>query len=162
MGGRAVIFDRSLKMCARPRTTLDHRPGVRQKGPLLSRFLTEEYMTEATTTLGAHSGFSAAISSVELGLQFVVSDHPDDGELHYYLSIAGGSAELTRGELEKADVTVTNSYETAVGISKGDLDTQMAFMTGKLRIAGNMAKLMMNQGVITEFADALSSLDVTY
>ena len=128
----------------------------------MSRFLTEEYMTEATTTLEGHSGFGAAISNVELGLQFVVSDHPEDGELHYYLSIAGGSAELARGDLENADVTVTNTYETAVGISKGDLNTQMAFMTGKLRVAGNMAKLMMNQGVITEFADALSGVDVEY
>ena len=128
----------------------------------MSRFLTEDYMTEATTSLGGHSGFSVAIASVELGLQFVVSDHPEDGELHYYLSIAGGSAQLARGNLENADVTVTNSYETAVGISKGDLNTQMAFMTGKLRVAGNMAKLMMNQGVITEFADALSGLDVEY
>ncbi len=91
-----------------------------------------------------------------------MSDHPDDGELHYYLTIAGGSAELARGDLENADVTVTNSYETAVGISKGDLNTQMAFMTGKLRVAGNMAKLMMNQGVITEFAGALSDLDIVY
>lgn len=119
-------------------------------------------MSEATEALNAHGGFSKAISGVELGLQFVVTDHPVDGELAYHLSVAKDTARLARGDLDDADVTVTNDYETAVGISKGELNTQMAFMTGKLKVSGNMAKLMMNQGVINEFANALSSLDVEY
>lgn len=119
-------------------------------------------MAEATTALGDHAGFSAATSGVELGLQFVVSDHPQDGELRYFLNIAGGESQLARGDLEDADVTVTNEYATAVGISKGELNTQMAFMTGKLKVAGNMAKLMMNQNVVNEFANALADLDVEY
>ncbi len=128
----------------------------------MSSFLSDEWMSEATEALNAHDGFSAAISGVELSLQFVVSDHPTDGELPYHLVVADNAAQLARGTLDEPDVTVTNDYETAVGISKGELNTQMAFMTGKLKVSGNMAKLMMNQGVINEFANALSSLDVDY
>ena len=119
-------------------------------------------MVDATDALAADAAFSEAIAGVELGLQFVVMDHPVDGEVDYYFHIAGGSAELARGRLDNADVTVTNDYQTAVGISKGDLNTQMAFMTGRLKVAGNMAKLLMNQGLINEFAQALSRLDVSY
>ncbi len=128
----------------------------------MATFLSEDYMAEATAALNASTEFGNAMAGVELGLQFVVSDHPTDGELPYYLDIAEGNAAMGRGELENADVTVTNTYETAVGISKGELNTQMAFMTGKLKVAGNMAKLMMNQAVINEFAHALSDLDVEY
>ena len=128
----------------------------------MATFLSDEYMAEATQALGSSETFGTAISGVELRLQFVVSDHPSDDELPYFLTIEGGSAEMARGLLEDADVTVTNTYETAVGISNGELNTQMAFMTGKLKVAGNMAKLMMNQAVITEFAHALSDLDVEY
>ncbi len=128
----------------------------------MATFLSEDYMAEATAALNASTDFGNAMAGVELGLQFVVSDHPTDGELPYYLDINEGTAAMGRGELENADVTVTNTYETAVGISKGELNTQMAFMTGKLKVAGNMAKLMMNQGVINEFAHALSDLDVEY
>lgn len=128
----------------------------------MSTFLSEDYMAEATAALNASAEFANAMDGVELGLQFVVSDHPSDGELAYYLDINEGNAVMGRGELENADVTVTNTYETAVGISKGELNTQMAFMTGKLKVAGNMAKLMMNQGVINEFARALSDLAVDY
>jgi putative sterol carrier protein len=38
----------------------------------------------------------------------------------------------------------------------------MAFMTGKLKVTGDMAKLMLNQHVINAFAPALSGLDVEY
>ena len=60
------------------------------------------------------------------------------------------------------DATITNDYETAMAISKGELNTQMAFMTGKLKVSGNMAKLMMNQPMLTQFANAAAALDVEY
>ena len=47
-------------------------------------------------------------------------------------------------------------------MNKGDLNTQMAFMTGKVKVGGNMAALLMNQNVINQFAPALSGLDVEY
>jgi putative sterol carrier protein len=80
----------------------------------------------------------------------------------YGLSIADGAAEMALGEVTDADLEVTNDYATAVGISTGELNTQMAFMTGKLKVTGDMAKLMLNQHVINAFAPALSGLDVEY
>ena len=127
----------------------------------MAQFLSDDYMTEAGAALNGHDGFKSAIANVELRLQFAVTDGPD-GEFSYYLNINDGAADVALGELDGADVTVTNSYETAAAISKGELNTQMAFMTGKLKVAGNMAKLMMNQGVITKFSEALSALDVDY
>ena len=52
-------------------------------------------------------------------------------------------------------VDLSNDYETAVVISKGELNTQMAFMTGKLKVSGNMAKLMMNQAMLGQFPDQM-------
>lgn len=125
------------------------------------QFLSDEFMSEATSTLGDHAGFVAAAANVELGLQFIVSDGPD-GEIPYYVSITDGAASVATGTLDDPDVSITNSYETAVGISKGDINTQMAFMTGKLKVSGNMAKLLMHQGLINEFMSALSTLDLEY
>ena len=36
----------------------------------------------------------------------------------------------------------------------------MAFMTGKIKVAGNMAVLMMNQGVINKWAATVADIDV--
>jgi putative sterol carrier protein len=127
----------------------------------LSQFLSEAFMAEATAALNADPEFTGAIGNVDLAIQFTITDAPA-GEAVYGLSIADGTAEMALGELAGADLEVTNDYETAVGISTGELNTQMAFMTGKLKVTGDMAKLMLNQHVINAFAPALSGLDVEY
>jgi alkyl sulfatase BDS1-like metallo-beta-lactamase superfamily hydrolase len=127
----------------------------------MSKFLSDEYMTEATAALAADANFSAAISNVALGLQFVVTGGPD-GDVSYHLDVADGTGMVSLGTLDAPDVTVTNDYETSVGILTGELNTQMAFMTGKLKVDGNMAKLMMHQNVINALSGALSTLDVEY
>jgi putative sterol carrier protein len=38
----------------------------------------------------------------------------------------------------------------------------MAFMTGKLKVSGNMAKLMMNQAMLGQFAAASAGVQVEY
>lgn len=127
----------------------------------MAKFLSDEYMAAATETLANHAGFSNAISDVDLDLQFHVTDAPE-GDLDYHLTIKDGAATIERGMSDDPDVTVTNTYETAVGISSGELNTQMAFMTGKLKVAGDMAALMRHQGVINQFAAAMSDVEVEY
>lgn len=127
----------------------------------MAKFLSDEYMEAATEALAGHAGFSNAITSVDLDLQFHVTDAPE-GDLDYHLEIKNGTASIARGTSDDPDVTVTNTYETAVGISSGEINTQMAFMTGKLKVAGNMAALMRHQGVINQFAAAMSDVEVEY
>ncbi|HDH03631.1 MAG TPA: SCP2 sterol-binding domain-containing protein, partial [Actinobacteria bacterium] len=116
---------------------------------------------EATKVLNEHSGFTSAIANVDLSLQFKVTDSPS-GEVAYHFVMGGGQASVALGETEDADVTVANNYDTAVAISKGDLNTQAAFMTGKLKVSGNLAKLMMHQAALTSFASAVEPMDVDY
>jgi len=142
-------------------TSRPHYTDTSHERTALSKFLSDEYMAAAAELLGNHPGFMNAIADVELDLQFVVTDAPE-GDIEYRLAINDGAVTFSRGTGDNPDVTVTNTYETAVGISTGELNTQMAFMTGKLKVAGNMAVLMRNQGVINQFATVLSSLEVEY
>jgi putative sterol carrier protein len=127
----------------------------------LSKFLSEEWAAEVTAALGQHTGFKNAIGSAELGIQFVVNDGPD-GDAEYYLQATGGKSTMALGTLENPDVTVRQSYETATAISKGELNTQTAFMTGKVKVSGNLAKLMMHQSAIQQWNLATVDLDVDY
>ena len=128
----------------------------------MARFLTQDWLSELNETLEGHEGFKTSIANVELSLQFDVSDAPDGTEGRYFIDVAGGSVTCGAGDADAPDVTISNNYETAVAVSKGELNTQMAFMTGKLKVDGNMAKLMMNQAMLTKFAEAASGLDVEY
>ena len=125
------------------------------------QFLTEEWAQEATRVLNDHAGFTSAIANIDLSLQFKVTEAPS-GDVDYSLVIGDGGAGITIGETDGADVNVANNYETAVSISKGELNTQAAFMTGKLKVSGNLAKLMMHQAALTSFASAVESMDVDY
>lgn len=127
----------------------------------MAKFLSDEFMVDATEALNTDETFRSAITNVDLSIEFTVTDAPE-GEVVYSLAIADGRAELARGPVPDADVQVSNDYETAVGISKGEVNTQMAFMTGKLKVGGNMAALMMNQNVINQFAPAMAGLSVEY
>lgn len=127
----------------------------------MSKFLTDEWAQDVTTALNDHEGFKNAIGAAELGIQFNTEDGAD-GDVDYYLKSSGGSTQVALGTLDDADVTVKQSYDTAVAISKGELNTQTAFMTGKLKVSGNLAKLMMHQSAVQQWGAAVSDLDVEY
>jgi putative sterol carrier protein len=75
-------------------------------------------------------------------MQQVVTGAPE-GDVKYYTVIENGKTlEQSLGEDAQADVTLTNSYEDAVKIMKGELDANAAFMQGRVKVTGNMAKIM--------------------
>lgn len=127
----------------------------------MSKFLSEDWAQDVTTALSNHDGFKNALGAADLGIQFEVEDGPEGG-VNYYLSASGGNAVMALGDLDNVDVTVKQSYETAVAIFKGELNTQTAFMTGKLKVSGNLAKLMMHQNVIQQWGAAVGDLDVDF
>jgi putative sterol carrier protein len=127
----------------------------------VSKFLSEEWASQVTAALNSHQGFKNAIGDADLSIQFGTTEAPD-GDVDYYLQAGGGNATMAIGTLEGADVTVKQSYDTAKAISTGELNTQTAFMTGKLKVYGNLAKLMMHQNAIQQWSSAVSELDVEY
>lgn len=127
----------------------------------MSKFLSADWAEAVTHALNKHEGFQNAIGTADLGIQWVTEDGPD-GEISYFLSSSGGNTSMGLGDLESPDVTVRQSYDTATAISKGEMNTQTAFMTGKLKVAGNLAKLMMHQSAIAQWGAAVSDLEVEY
>ena len=56
--------------------------------------------------------------------------------------IVNGQGELIPGGVEKPDITFTVSDKDWLAISEGKLDPMNAFMTGKLKVAGDMMLAM--------------------
>ncbi len=75
-------------------------------------------------------------------LQYVITDGPE-GDIRYYWVLENGKLLESRlGELPDAEVTLTQNYEDAMRIQKGELDANAAFMQGRVKVTGNMAKLL--------------------
>src|SRR5215208_397167 len=104
----------------------------------MPKYLTQEWMDKAKEL--AQDFPETAGASVRM--QQVITGAPD-GEVKYYTVIENGkTTEQALGEDPQAEVTLTNSYEDAVKIMKGELDANAAFMQGKVKVTGNMAKMM--------------------
>ncbi len=75
-------------------------------------------------------------------MQYVVTGSPE-GDIEYYWVLENGKIlESQRGHLGDAEVTLTTGYDDAMKIQKGELDANAAFMQGKVKVTGNMAKVM--------------------
>jgi putative sterol carrier protein len=75
-------------------------------------------------------------------MQYVIAGGPD-GEIRYYWVLEDGHLkENALGTLDDAELTLTQTYADAMAIQKGELDEQAAFMQGRIKVEGNMAKLM--------------------
>jgi putative sterol carrier protein len=67
--------------------------------------------------------------------QFDISG--EDGG-YWFITIVNGKAEIVKGLLEHPDVTVTMKSSDFVNMGTGKLSGQEAFMSGKLRVKGNI------------------------
>jgi putative sterol carrier protein len=129
---------------------------------LAVKFLSEEWAQAITDALNSSDDFRRAAANQQARLQQVVTDTPDGGDAKYYIKLEGGTVEVAIGELRDAEVTISQNYETAAAISRLELNAQNAFMTGKLKIQGNMMKLLQLQGVVGALPKAISTVPVEY
>jgi len=72
-------------------------------------------------------------------------DGPDGGQ--WAVKIADGDASVTEGASESPNITITMTDENFVGLITGKLNGQTAFLTGKLKIQGDMTLAMKLQSV---------------
>jgi len=75
-------------------------------------------------------------------MQYVVTGGPD-GDIKYYWVLENGKLQESQlGEMSDPEVTLTQSYDDAKKIQMGELDANAAFMQGRVKVTGHMAKLM--------------------
>jgi putative sterol carrier protein len=125
------------------------------------KFLSQDWAEAMTNALNSSEDFKSAASGQSAKLQQVVTD-VDGGDVKYYFVLDGGKADVSLGEVEGAEATVTQNYDTAAGLQKGEVNAQQAFMQGKLKVTGNMMKLMQLQSVIGAIPKAVSDVEVEY
>jgi putative sterol carrier protein len=85
-----------------------------------------------------------------------------DGETRYWISIVDGQIDLGVGDADAPDATITQSYDSAAALAKGELSAVTAFMTGQLKIAGNMGMILGLQGALAQLPAAMAKIDVEY
>lgn len=106
------------------------------------KFQSEEWAKEMTNALQADESVIGAAKGQNTTVQFVTSEAPGGAENKTFFKIVEGVPEVGIGDVDSPEATISQTYETAVAIDKGELNSQNAFMQGKIKIAGNMMKMM--------------------
>jgi putative sterol carrier protein len=104
----------------------------------MSKWLTQEWLDETRKMAESQPERPGASAR----MQYVVTGAPDGDVKYYWVLESGKLLESKVGELPDAEVTMTQTYEDAQKIQKGELDANAAFMQGRIKVQGNMAKLM--------------------
>lgn len=124
------------------------------------RFLSDEWAQALKAELNGSDGFKEAAAGKTATIQQVIG--AGDDEIHYWISLADGAIDMGIGDSAGADATITETYDTAVALAKSELSPVTAFMTGKVKIAGNMGMLLGLQNVLALLPAAMAAIDVEY
>lgn len=127
----------------------------------MAKFLSEEWSQEAIEALNASEDVRNATKGVQLTIQQIVT-RTGDGQGGYWVRLDEGKVEGGLGETAAPDVTITQDYETAAAIARGELNAQAAFMQGKLKVTGNMGKLLQHQAAMETIFPVLAGLGTEY
>lgn len=75
-------------------------------------------------------------------MQYRVTGGPDGDVVYHQVIEDGKMLESQLGEDPETEFTISQTYDDSVKILKGELDANAAFMQGKMKVDGNMGKLM--------------------
>ncbi|MHB0884891.1 MAG: SCP2 sterol-binding domain-containing protein [Bacillota bacterium] len=104
---------------------------------------TREIIAEMEKRLAANPAKLQGINAV---YQFTLTG--DDGG-NWQVKVEGGQATFSEGTPDKANCTITMSSADFKEMVGGKLNATAAFMSGRLRIAGDMALAMKLQAIVS-------------
>ncbi len=110
-------------------------------------FLSAEWMEEAHKIREEFAGQTAAPAHA-VRMNQIITDVPfSDEPINAYMDTSEGDLELDLGALENPDLTVTVDYETAkaIFVEQNPQAGMQAFMAGKIKVQGDMTKIMAMQ-----------------
>lgn len=113
------------------------------------QFLSDEWIDSAHAIRAELQDKSPAINH-PVRMNLVVTEIPFGvGELEAHVDTTSGELDIDKGHVDDADLKVTLDYVTAKAllVDRNSQAGMQAFMAGKIRVEGDMAKLMAIQTV---------------
>lgn len=111
-------------------------------------FLSDEWIAAAREIREEHGTIGTPLPN-DIRMNQVITDvPPDERTVDAHIDTTSGNLEMELGHLENPDVTITLDYETAKSFFvEGATEAGMqaftqAFMGGKVRVQGDLAKLL--------------------
>jgi hypothetical protein len=110
-------------------------------------FLSDDWLLAARAIREEYRGKLPPIAH-QVRMNQVITDVPfGEGTIQAHMDSSSGEMELELGHLPEAEVTITVDYATAkaIFVEQNPQAGMQAFMSGKIKVEGDMTKLMTMQ-----------------
>jgi hypothetical protein len=113
-------------------------------------FLSPSWMEAAKAIREKYADQSTKVTT-SIRMNQVITDVPEgvgsESPIKVFMDTSSGDVVMELGELEAADLTVTTDYETArkLFVDQDQAAGMQAFMAGKIKVQGDMMKMMAMQ-----------------
>jgi hypothetical protein len=124
----------------------------------MAAYLSAEWLAEADDAVSKSDSLRVATADVALVVEQVVTGGPDGAGAVYHVVVDHGAVSVVPGPAAQPDVTFTVDHAAAAAIGRGDLSAQTAFMVGKLRVGGDLERLLTHQDAFSAIDDVFDEL----
>ena len=131
------------------------------------KILTKEWLEAFGDAINNNQAYKDAASWWEGDMLCVIEPSgPLDHEVRFYLGLYHGDCTgvklLEPGEQVSPEFTLAGPYDNWVKIAKKELETIQSVMSGKLRLEGNLAKLMRATRAAQEIVNSLQTVPTEF
>ena len=124
------------------------------------KYLSDEWAKSVTEAVNAHDAFKQQATGKNVKLQYVIATA--EGEVKYYTELKDGQATVGIGEIDDPEATLSSDYDTSAALYRNELNATAAYMSGKLKIQGDLMKLMQLQGIVNTIPEATKEIEVEF
>ena len=113
-------------------------------------FLSEDWMTAARSIREKYADEVPEVNvSIQINLSIIEVPF-GDGQVDAYFDTSTGALQLELGALDEPDATISTDYATAQAlfVEQNQTVAMQAFMSGKIKVQGDMMKMMAMQTAI--------------
>lgn len=115
-------------------------------------FLSDAWIEAARDIRHRHAGSVPAIEA-SIRINVITNKVPfGEGTIRAYIDTSSGTLDMELGELDSPDLTITTDYDTAraLFVDQDPTASMQAFMSGKIKVEGDITRLMMMQTAIPQ------------
>lgn len=115
-------------------------------------FLSDDWMTAARDIRHRHAD---AVPRIEMAVRInvVTTKVPfGEGTVNAYIDTSSGTLDMEVGALPNPDLTITTDYDTAraLFVDQDPTASMQAFMSGRIKVDGDITRLMMLQTAVPQ------------
>jgi len=128
------------------------------------KYLSPEWTAEAEKRLRSQLT-PESMKNMTSSMLTVYHHCPDGQDRALYYKLEDGvftDISVRQDPMPKAEFVISGDYDTFAKISRAELGSRSALMTGKLRLSGNMVKALSLASIVDRFNKILSEIPCEY